>query len=227
MFLMLRHSNFKFDVTIAKRAIWLVLPISIYTIFSLVIFMSDKYFIEQLGTMKDLAIYNLAWTVSGIIPFISNSAHNIWLPDLLSEKDEKKIWIKAKSMAIKLIIGFTTVSILTIVLVKILLAFSIIDHKYDQVVPVLPLVLFGSIILSFFQLTFNYLLTMSKIHVITIISVVAAFASVFIARKLVLIWGVYGAALSMVILNLMLLLPSLFFSYLFFKKSILTHANRN
>ena len=224
---MLRHSDLKFDVAIAKRAIWLVAPISLHTIFSLIIFMSDRYYIEQIGTMKDLAIYNLAWTISGIIPFISNSAHNIWLPDLLREKDGGKIWIKAKSMALKLILGFTTIAIGTIFLVKILLVFSIIDHKYDQVVPVLPLVLFAAIILSFFQLTFNYLLTMSKIHVIVMIGFLTAIASVFITKKLVLIWGVYGAAISMVILNLMLLLPSLFFAYHFFKKSTSVHAHRN
>jgi O-antigen/teichoic acid export membrane protein len=226
-FLMLRHSNFKFDGKIAIRAIGLVMPISIYTIFSLIIFLSDRYFVEHSGTFKDLAIYNLAWTVGGIIPFISNSAHNIWLPELLRESDEKKIWVKAKSMAFKLVIGFTLVSVATIVLMKLLLTFSIINQKYDQVIPVLPLVLLGSIVLSFFQLVFNYLLTMSKIYIITIVSVTVAPIAILLAKKLVLLWGVYGAALSMVTVNLLLLLPCLFFAYYLFKKNLIAHANRS
>ncbi|MFM7857494.1 MAG: lipopolysaccharide biosynthesis protein, partial [Flammeovirgaceae bacterium] len=214
------HFDYKFNYKVARTTIKLVFPIALYTAFSMVIFMSDRFFIETYGTLKDLAIYNLAWTVAGIIPFISNSAHNIWLPQLLAETDSKRKWSTAKSMSIKLIIGFTIISIATLIMVKALLYFSIINQKYEKVIPVLPLVLFGSALLSFFQLTFNYLLSITKSHILVAIGFCVALVSIYLGKSLVLRWGVYGAALSMVISNLLLLLPSLFFSYYSHKKAI-------
>lgn len=218
MISMVQSMTKKWRWTIVRESLALAFPITVYIAFSLVIFMSDRFFIERLGSMKDLAIYNLAWVLAGAIPFISNSIHSIWLPELLKEKDHKLVGKKARAMGLNLIVGFAIVSIGIIILVKMLLQFSIIDEKYEEVIPVLPIVLIGSTLLSLFQIVFNYLLSISRIRVLVYISFIVAIGGVWITQLLVLKWGVYGAALSMVIMNLGLLIPSLMYSVYFYKK---------
>ncbi len=224
-----RSMTFSFDWAIAKKAVSLSLPITIYIIFSLVIFLIDRFYIERLGSMKDLAIYNLAWVLAGVIPFISNSIHSIWLPELLKETDLRIVWSKAHSMGLKLLLGFSIISIGILVLVKLLLVLLIINPKYEEVIPVLPIVLLGSMVLSIFQLVFNYLLSISRIHVLVYISFGVAIVGVFITRELVLKWGLYGAAVSMLLMNLGLLIPSILCSIYFYKRQnlIYSHENRN
>lgn len=214
-----------FNWAIVKRAILLASPIALYSLFSLIIFTCDRFFIERLGSMKDLAIYNLAWVLAGVIPFISNSIHGIWLPELLKEKNSKILWRKARFMGIKLLIGFTLISFCIVILVKILLAFSIISNKYEAVVPILPIILVGSMMLSLFQLVFNYLLSVSKIFILVYISIVVALLGIWITPFLVSAWGVYGAAISMVIMNLGLLTLGILYGIYYYKKHPRNLAN--
>lgn len=222
LFIFSRSMTFQWSGEIAKESILLVLPISFYAFFSLIIFTCDRFFIERYGNLKDLAIYNLAWVLAGVIPFISNSVHSIWLPELLSIKDPKALWIRAKSMTIKLVLGFGIISLMTIVLVKLLIVFSIIDIKYKEVIPVLPIVLIGSMILSVFQLVFNFLLSISKTEILVYIGLSVAVLGVLITRFLVAEWGVYGAAVSMVLMNLGLLIPSTLYALRYYKKTSLS-----
>lgn len=219
-FVALSYKSFtiQFSFAIAKRAITYAVPITVYVFFSLIIFISDRYFIEQLCSRKDLAIYNLALVLAGVIPFISNSAHSIWLPELLQETDSRRLAKKARAMALKLFIGFSIVSVLIIATVKCLLAVSIIEDKYEQVIPILPFILLGSMLLSIFQLTFNYMLSISKIWILVCISICVCLLAIWIPRVLVANWGVNGAGASMVILNLFLLVPSTVYCINFYRQ---------
>jgi O-antigen/teichoic acid export membrane protein len=201
--------DLKFDWSIAKKALRQTFPITIYIVFSLIIFLSDRFYIERMGSLKDLAVYNLAWALAGIIPFISSSIHSIWLPELLKESEQSLIWSKARSMGLKLLVGFTLISICIMGLVKVLLLLSIINKKYEEVLPILPIVLLGAMLLSIFQLVFNYLLSVSRIHILIYIGLGVAILAVWGTPVFVLQWGVYGAAISMVVLNVGLLVPSL------------------
>lgn len=225
MFIFSRSMTFQWSGKIARESTSLVLPISLYAFFSLIIFTCDRFFIEHYGTLNDLAIYNLAWVLAGVIPFISNSVHSIWLPELLSIKDSKALGARIKSMAIKLVLGFGLISLLTIGVVKLLIVFSVIDNKYKDVVPVLPIVLIGSMILSIFQLVFNFLLSISKTVILVYISLAVALLGVLVTRFLVAKWGFYGAATSMVIMNLGLLIPSALYSLSYYKKNSLSSVD--
>lgn len=200
----------KFDRAIAKRALLLVYPITLLSVFSLVIFLSDRFYLERLGTRQDLATYNLAWTMAGVIPFISNSLHSIWMPLLLEEKDQAVLRSRVKGMAFKLIVGFGLVSIALLALTKLMLTLGIIGEAYNKVLPVLPVVLVGVTFLSLFQLRFNYLVSLSRFNIFIHLGLGVGLLALVVAPTFVKAWGVMGAAFSMLTLNFSLLVASLF-----------------
>lgn len=201
-----------FNWAIAKRGFLLVYPIALYTVFSLVIFLSDRFCLERFGTRQDLAVYNLAWTLAGVIPFVSNSLHNIWMPQLLQEKSNAALLAKSKKMALKLIMGFSIVAVLIWSLTKFLLVFGVFRQEYNDVISVLPFVLCGVIFLSLFQLNFNYLVGISRFKVFMWVGVAVGLLSVIIAPFLVKKSGVMGASISMMAMNFSLLAGSLGFT---------------
>lgn len=200
----------KFDRAIAKRALLLVYPITLLSVFSLVIFLSDRFYLERLGTRQDLATYNLAWTMAGVIPFISNSLHSIWMPLLLEEKDQAVLRSRVKGMAFKLIVGFGLISIALLALTKLMLTLGIIGEAYNKVLPVLPVVLVGVTFLSLFQLRFNYLVSLSRFNIFIHLGLGVGLLALVVAPTFVKAWGVMGAAFSMLTLNFSLLVASLF-----------------
>ncbi|NOT74812.1 MAG: lipopolysaccharide biosynthesis protein [Cyclobacteriaceae bacterium] len=214
-----RRMKFRFDSRIAKRAMWIGVPIMLSAIIGLFANLSDRYFIEKYGTLKDLAVYNLAMTFAGIIPFAFASFQNIWLPQFLKEKDLEINRIRTKKMVVRLIAGFVVLSVGIIITLKVMLIIGIIDSKYDLIMPLLPIVLTTAVLMSLTVMYSNHLVHMDKLYVIILVGIPASLIGIALNIWLVPLYGIYGAAVASLMINLIFLLSYAIISRFFYSRS--------
>ena len=163
--------------------------------------LSDRYFIEKYGTLKDLSIYNVALTFSGILPFVFASFQNVWLPQFLKEKDFQSNRSRSKKMILRLSVVFILLSLAILLILKLMLLFDIIDSKYEAIMPLLPIVLVTGIISSLTPMLSNHLIYLDKLYLIIVIGIPIAIIGVTLNIKLVPLFNIYGAAVSTLITN--------------------------
>jgi len=194
--------KFHFDFDIAKKALTIGFPIVVSAIIGIFINLSDRYFIDKHGTLKDMSVYNLALSISGVIPFVFASFQNIWIPQFLKEKDYQVNQAKSKKMIFRLSIAFVLLSVAIMFALKIMLVFNIISRKYDTIMLVLPISLLTGIVTSLTGVFSFHLLYLNKLFLIIIIGIPLAFLGIALNNKLVPLYNIYGAAVSSLVLNL-------------------------
>lgn len=209
-----------FNKQVAIKAIAISTPILVSALLGIFINLSDRFFLEKFGTLSDLAIYNVALSIAGVVPFVFTSFQNIWLPQFLKERNFESNRARSKKMVLRLSIAFVGLSVLIIVAFKIMLIFSIIDDKYVDIMPLLPLVLITSIVSSLTGMYSNHLIYLDKLHIIIVTGVPIAILGVILNYNLVPSYSIYGAALSSFIANLCFLISyALMARYFYNKKS--------
>ncbi len=209
-----------FDRAIAIKALWIGLPIMISAILGIFVNLSDRYFIEKYGTLRDMSIYNLALTFSGIIPFIFASFQNIWLPQFLKEKNSEVNRLRTKKMVIRLTIGFIIISLGIVFALQIMLMTHIIDTKYEPIMPLLPIVLTTAVVTSLTSMYSNHLIYINKLYVIILIGVPAAILGIGINIWLVPLYGIYGAAIASLFVNLTFLVSYFLITRIFYSRGL-------
>lgn len=188
------------------KSIKLGLPIMLSAIFGILVNFSDKFLLQKYGSLKELSNYYLAFSFASIIPLIFASLQNVWLPVFLKEKDVEKNFKKTQKFLSKLLLLFSGLAILIWLLFVALFWLSIIPHKYFEVVWILPILLVTQILASMTPLLSNYMIYFERTEMTSISGLVMSFASVGFGLWLVPIWGVYGAALTALIVNFVYLI---------------------
>lgn len=196
-----RKMRFTFDRKIALKAIGVGLPILASAVLGIFINLSDRFFLEKYGTLKDLSLYNVSLSVAGVIPFLFASFQNIWLPQFLKEKNIQSNRARSRRMVARLAGMMVIASIGILIAMKILLELDIIDERYDNVMPLLPIVLVTSIVTALTTMFSNHLIYLNKLFVIVLTGIPIAVLGILINIWLVPLFNVYGAALSSLILN--------------------------
>jgi O-antigen/teichoic acid export membrane protein len=190
-----------FDWEIAKKAVLISLPILFSAFLGIFINLSDRFAIEKYGGLKDMSVYNFATTISGVIPFIFTSFQNVWLPQFLKEKDYGVNKARSKKMVIRLVVAFIAISIGLLVMVKGLLVFEIIDHSYDEIMYLLPIVLTTGIVTAITHMYSNHLIYMDKLIAVILVGVPVALLAIGLNLFLVPTFKIYGAAFSTLFIN--------------------------
>ncbi|MDZ4716523.1 MAG: oligosaccharide flippase family protein [Cytophagales bacterium] len=190
-----------FDVEVARRALSIGFPIMISAALGVFINLSDRYFIDKFGSMQDMSRYNLALTLAGIIPFVFASFQNVWLPQLMKEKNPEEGRIRNRKMVLRLTIGLLLISAGIMTFLKVLLWTGWINEKYADALPLLPIVLGTAVLASITGMYSNQLIYLEKLSAIIFVGLVVAILSVFLNLQLVPKWNIYGAAISSFIAN--------------------------
>jgi O-antigen/teichoic acid export membrane protein len=220
----IREMKYDFDPKIAVRAIKISMPIVASAFIGLFINLSDRYFIEKFGTLRDLSIYNVALTIAGVVPFVFASFQNIWLPHFLKEKDLQKNRIRSRKMVIRLLILFVLMSGLILAVLRLMLAWNIVDEKYQEILLLLPIVLATSIVTSIITMFSNHLIYLDKLYLVIVVGLPLSILAVSLNMVLVPALNIYGAALSALIVNLGFLIAySILVDYIY-KKKIMAEA---
>ena len=196
-----RQMEFKFDKTIAQKALRISMPVFMSAFLGIFINLADRYAIEKHGTLEDMSVYNLALSISSIIPFVFASFQNVWLPHFLKEKDRVVNRERSKKMVLRLLVLFLVISLAILIAIKVLLLLNVIDNRYNEVIPLLPIVLASSIVSCISMMYSNHLIYVDMLHVIILAGIPISVLAVFLNLVLVREWNVYGAGLSTLLIN--------------------------
>lgn len=198
----IRAMVFKFDPAVSVKAVAIALPIVGSALLGIFINLSDRYFIEKFGSLKDLSIYNLALVISGVVPFVFASFQNIWLPEFLKEKDAQTNRLRSQRVVLRLVALFVILSVITWIVLKMALWVGIVDEKYATVLPLLPIVLFTSVITSVTTMYSNHLIYLDRLYLVVVVGIPVALLSILLNWTLVPNYGIYGAAASSLVSGL-------------------------
>jgi O-antigen/teichoic acid export membrane protein len=194
--------NFKFMIGSLKMG----LPIMVSALFGIIINFSDKFFLEKYGTLKDLSNYFLAFSFANIIPLIFASLQNVWTPIFLKEQNLESNVKKTNKLISKLLILFSVLAIGIWSLFLFLIETNIIPAKYHSVIFLLPFLLITQIVMSFSGIFSNYLVYFEKTLWVSYSGLFVSIISLCMGIWLIPVWGVFGAAISSLISNLIYLL---------------------
>jgi O-antigen/teichoic acid export membrane protein len=199
------------------KSLKLGLPIMVSALFGIFVNFTDKFLLQKYGSLKELSNYYLAFSFASIIPVIFTSLQNVWLPVFLKEKGIEKNFKKTQSLLSKLLLLFFILAILIWLLFIALLWISVIPQKYAQVIWILPILLITQIFAAITSLFTNYLIYFERTGIASVLGLIMSLVSVGLGLWLVPVWGVYGAALSTMVVGFIYLVIY-YYLVIYFKK---------
>jgi len=220
----IKESGRRFNRNMAGSGLKLALPIMVSAMFGIVINFSDKFFLEKYGSFTNLSYYYLAASCASVIPLIFTSLQNAWLPLFLKEKDIRRNVARTNKLLLRIFAVFAILSIFIILFVKIVLALGIIQHKYQETLYILPLMLVSQIFSAMVPLYTNYLIYFEKTYLTSVTGLLLCFVSLGLSMLLIPRFGVYGAATVSLLSNLTYLCVYYFIIRSFTKK-LLTNGS--
>ena len=208
-----------------QKSLKIGLPIMVSAIFGIVVNFSDKFLLQKYGSLIDLSNYYLAFSFASIIPLIFTSIQNVWLPVFMKEKDIQKNFDKTKRLISKLLLIFLILSACIWLLFGALLWIGVIPVKYNDVVWILPLLLITQMFASLTPLFSNYLVYFEKTGLVSLSGFFVSIISVLLGVWLIPLWGVLGAAITTLIVNVIYLV--IYYYLVLFLKDKHLAINRN
>lgn len=178
------------------------LPIMISAIWAASSNNSDKFFLEKYGTPKDLSSYYLAFSLANLLLMIATSVQNVWMPKFLKEKDLRKNIAQTNKLMARIGIGLVGISVLVIVGVIFILKIGLISADYWPTVYILPILLLAQTINSIATLYGNYFIYLEKTQWSLFTGVLTLGVGLLISSYFISSWGVYGAALVYLVIQL-------------------------
>ena len=203
---LVRELRITFNKTMFRKSIYLGLPIMLSAMFGIIVNFSDKFLLQKYGSLIDLSNYYLAFSFASIIPLIFTSFQNIWLPVFIKEKNVKKNFEKTRRIVSNLFLIFFLLSIAIWLIFMVLLWVRIIPGSYGNVSSILPFVLITQIFAAVTPLFSNYLIYFEKTNWVFLSGFLVSIISIGLGVWLIPIYGVWGAALTTLIVNLVYLL---------------------
>jgi len=210
----------RFEADVARRSVKLAFPIMISALLGVVLNFSDRFFLEKYGDFRQLAVYNLGITISSVIPILFASFQSIWLPFFFREKNLYQNKEKTKKMIWKLSIFFCILSGIIFLVVYTAFYFNIISEEYNAILSILPIILITQISVSLTPLFSNYIVYFESTYLALYTGIPLAAASICVNLLLIPKYGIYGAALSALIINLSYLILYFFISRHLIKKNL-------
>lgn len=195
-----------FSKKMMLKSIRLGFPIMLSAVFGILVNFSDKFLLQKYGSLKELSNYYLAFSFASIIPLIFASLQNVWLPVFLKEKDVERNFKKTQNLLSKLFLFFSGLSILIWLLFIAMFWLSIIPHKYFEVMWILPILLLTQIFASMTPLLSNYMIYFERTEMTSVSGLIMSFVSFGFGLWLVPLWGIYGAALTALLVSIIYLI---------------------
>jgi O-antigen/teichoic acid export membrane protein len=189
------------NVQLMKKCLRMGLPIMVSSVFGMIINFGDKFFLEKNVNYQQLSIYYLAVSFASIISLLSNSLQNVWLPIFFKEKDLKENIRKTNKMIYRLIWVLVALSVAIFFGVVVCLATNFIPRVYTRVIPVLPIMLAGQVVVCIALLYSNYFTYFEKTSIIFWTGLVISMMSIGLNIILIPKWHIYGAATTIFIAN--------------------------
>jgi O-antigen/teichoic acid export membrane protein len=197
-----REMTRKIDFGLMKDFLRLGAPVMFTAVWGMISNYCDKFFLERYGTAKDLSYYYLAFAVANVIYLICMAVHNSWMPTFLKEKDIEVNIRKTRKLLIILGGGLLILGVFLMAGLYLAIRIGIISNKYMPALSILPILIVAQVISGMVLLSANYLVYFEKTHHSLFIGLFTSGVGVLAAWLMVPLWGVYGAVIGYLLVQL-------------------------
>lgn len=205
LFISIKNMNIIVRKVILKKSLLFSLPMIPGLLSSWVYNLSDRVFIEHYYSNYEVGIYSLGYKIGQVVQLFSGAilmAYNPFFYKLANSQDQEDaknvlFSINKKIIILMLILGF----ICSFFSKDIILLFF--DVKYNQSYKIIPLIILGYFFIQLISLQNLSFYQEKKTIVIMYINILAAIFNISLNFLLISRFGLYGAALSTLITQLL------------------------
>jgi O-antigen/teichoic acid export membrane protein len=196
---------FKFEYCLQdiKQALSFGVPLIPHVLGAFLLLSADKFVINKELGLEMTGIYMVAFSLGSALNIIFsgiNSAFTPWLFGQLKEDDEvKKRDIVKKTYLYFIFLIF--LSLFTFIVAPPILKL-IVGEKFHQAAEVLPLIIVGQVFLGMYFMVTNYIFYVKKTKYLSYVTISSGAINIGLLLLFIPIYGIYGAALSFLIANL-------------------------
>jgi O-antigen/teichoic acid export membrane protein len=193
----------RFSSYMASRSLALGLPIMGSAVLGCVINFGDKFFVERYCTPADMSVYFFGLALAGAVSLVAMSFQNVWLPSFLKETDLAVNLGRTRRVGRYLLLMLTFLSVAIWIAVATGLWFGVFKHEYAGVLELLPIQLAANVATGmgglFSAYTIYWNMTYVNVMAGVVVAVVSAFLNYFAVKSL----GIYGAAWTSLVVNVL------------------------
>jgi len=201
-----REMKFHVEMKYIRKAVKIGYPAMLSAVLGMIFNFSDKFILEKYGNFSDLAVYNLAFTLASILMVVYTSFQAVYQPIFFKEKNVEKNLHKTFALAMRIMVIFFFLGLAIYFGVKFMLAYHIIQSKYDAILLILPILLLTQALQALMMLFLNYITYFEIVYVGTMVSLVLSVLNVSLNLILIPRYNINGAAISALINNVCALL---------------------
>ncbi|HET53694.1 MAG TPA: hypothetical protein ENN33_00580 [Ignavibacteria bacterium] len=210
---MIKNSSAIFDLVTLKHMISYSFPLVFSSMFAMLLSVGDRYILKILSTLSDVGIYSLGYKVAGFINvFIIHSFQLGFLPlafKYAEQSDSKRFFSKIQTyFTLLLVLSALTLSIFSLEIIEVFTS----DESYISAYLIIPFISFAFILKGMeyvFSLAFHQM-KITRYNAAIVIT--SALVNIGLNFLLIPIYGVFGAAISMIIAYLLMSLLSFYFA---------------
>jgi O-antigen/teichoic acid export membrane protein len=201
----------RFSTEVARKSLSLGLPIMASALLGVVVNFGDKFFIERYCNLADMSVYFLALTLSGAVSLVAMSFHSVWLPSFLKEPDLRVNLQRTWHAGRTLLVALALLCVAIWFTVAACIHLGVFRQSYADVLTLLPILLASALATSITGLLSAYTIYWNMTYVTVITGALVAVVSVPLNYFAVKAHGVYGIAVTALLMNLLFALLYLAF----------------
>ncbi|MDR1792821.1 MAG: lipopolysaccharide biosynthesis protein [Bacteroidales bacterium] len=206
---LVKNITWKFDKKMFIRALKLSIPTVLSTIAVFFLDFSDKFFVQKYTGIESFAVYNKAVQFSFILAVIFASIWQIYQPFMFKERNLQILQRKVNRLMKIITVAFLGLSVCIWFGIWILLQFNIIPQTYNEnneLLKVLPITLLIKVLLPPLLVYQSYMLYFEKTYIMLVSSLFFGALTVVANYFAVQIFGFYGSAAVLLIINFLWML---------------------
>ena len=193
----------RFSAPIASRSLLLGLPIMGSATLGVVINFGDKFFVERYCDLADMSVYFFGLALSGAVTLVAMAFQNVWLPAFLKEPNLALNLDRTRKAGRHLLLVLMLLSAAIWIAAALCVSLEIFDHKYAPVLRILPILLASSVASGITGLLSCYTIYWNSTYVTVVVGTVVATVSVPLNFFATSNFGIYGAASTSLVINVL------------------------
>jgi len=195
-----KYLKFDFEIVYVKNALIFGIPLIPHVMSGTLLAMSDRIFLVNMLSVKDVGIYSVSFQVASAIAIVTTSINQAWIPNLF-EKLNSAPNIEDKRLLVKQIYIIMLVMVLVTIVFTLLIPYIFnifIDRRYYEGITLAVLIATGFMIKGLYFMVTNFIFYTKKTHVLSIMTMISAIVVMGLNYFLIPVYGVYGSAYAMI-----------------------------
>jgi O-antigen/teichoic acid export membrane protein len=185
-----------FDANMARTALKIGLPTTLTSVIGVAYGFSDKFIMEKFYPLSEMATLNLCVTISSVIMLTFSSFQGVWVPMFFKEKVRQTAFAKVVKASKVVALVFTAMAVAEWVTFWLCLKIGVIKHDYWSVLPVLPIMLAGTVFQCLQHMFANFVVYFEQTYIGTLVVVTMAGLAIGLNILLIPHISFFGAAIS-------------------------------